>query len=533
MTFLKKTIFVSMFAASMAAVSCSASAKSLVYCSEASPSGFDPSLYTDGATYDASARSVYSRLVAFEHGSTKVMPGLAEAWDISDDGLTYTFHLRKGVKFQTTSYFKPTRDFNADDVVFSFDRQLNRNNPWHTYLPGSSYQYFESMNMPDLIRSIERLDDYTVKFTLNRPEAPFLADMAMDFASIVSKEYADRLQAAGRMADFNLKPVGTGPFAFVAYQKDAVIRYHAHPDYYLGKQPIDNLIFAITTDNSVRVQKLKAGECQIMSYPSPTDIESIKADPKLKVMEKVGLNIAYMAYNTTQPPFDKVEVRRALNMAINKKAIVDIVFAGAGEVAKNPLPPTMWGYNDKIKPDEYNPQKAKAMLDAAGVKNLEMKIWSMPVSRTYMPNGRRAAELMQSDLAKIGVKVSIVSMEWGEYLKVATAKDRDGAIILGWMDDNGDPDNFLAVLNTCTAIGTNNYAMWCYKPYDDLINKAKGISDVAERTKLYELAQVIFNEQAPWLVLANGKTMVPMSKKVTGFHVDPHGVRFDDVDIAQ
>lgn len=533
MPLLKKTVFISMVATFMAAFSPMALAKSLVYCSEASPSGFDPSLYTDGATYDASARSVYSRLVAFEHGSTNIIPGLATGWDISSDGLNYTFHLRKGVKFQTTGWFKPTRDFNADDVIFSFERQLKRDHPWYNYLPGASYQYFESMNMPNIIRSIEKIDDYTVKFVLNRPESPFLADMAMDFASIVSKEYADKLQSAGKMADLNLKPVGTGPFTFVAYQKDAVIRYRANPDYYYGKQPIDNLIFAITPDNSVRAQKLKAGECHVISYPAPVDLDGIRANPNLRVMEQVGLNVSYMAYNTTQPPFDRPEVRRALNMAVNRKAIADIVFAGTGEVAKNPLPPTIWGYNDKIRPDEYDPQKAKEMLDAAGVKNLDMKIWAMPVSRVYMPNGRRAAELIQSDLAKVGVKVSIISMEWGEYLRVATARDRDGAIILGWMDDNGDPDNFLAILNSCVAIGTNNYAIWCNKAYDELIKKAKITSNIAERTRFYEEAQVIFKEQAPWLLIAHGKTIIPMSKKVIGFHVDPHGVRFDDVDIEK
>lgn len=506
-------------------------AKTLVYCSEASPSGFDPGLYTDGASYDASSRTVYSRLVTFEHGTTKIEPDLAESWDISQDGLTYTFHLRKGVKFQTTRWFTPTRDFNADDVLFTFDRMRDKNHPWHNYLTGASWQYYEAMNMPKIIKTIEKLDDYTVRFTLSQVEAPFLADLAMDFASIVSKEYADKLAAEGKQAELNTRPVGTGPFAFVAYQNDSMIRYKAHPDYYRGKQKLDNLVFAITVDNSVRAQRLRSGECHVMSYPAPTDIAALKADPNINVMEEVGMNVGYMAYNTLQPPFDKAEVRRALNMAINKPAIVEAVFAGQGEVARNPLPPAIWGYNDAIKPDVYDPEKAKAMLEAAGVKNLEMKIWAMPASRTYMPNARRAAEMMQADLAKIGVKASIVTMEWGEYLKRGTDKNRDGAMMVGWMDDNGDPDNFLATLNNCAAIGTNNYANWCYKPYEDLIQQAKRVTDIGERTKLYEQAQVIFKEQAPWLLIAHGKTIMPMSKKVQNFYVDPHGVRFDDVDL--
>jgi len=505
--------------------------KTLVYCSEASPGGFDPGLYTDGASYDASARSVYSRLVGFEHGTTKIEPDLAESWDISPDGLTYTFHLRKGVKFQTTRWFTPTRDFNADDIMFTFDRMRDKNHPWHHYIPGASWQYYAAMNMPKIIKTIEKLDDYTVRFTLDQVEAPFLADLAMDFASVVSKEYADKLAAAGKQAELNNKPVGTGPFTFVAYQKDSMIRYKANPDYYRGKQKLDNLVFAITVDNSVRAQRLRSGECHVMSYPAPTDISGLKADPKINVMEEVGMNVGYMAYNTLQPPFDKAEVRRALNIAVNKPAIVEAVFAGLGEVAKNPLPPAIWGYNHAVKPDVYDPEKAKAMLEAAGVKNLEMKIWAMPASRTYMPNARRAAEMMQADLAKIGVKVSVVTMEWGEYLKRATARERDGAMIIGWLDDNGDPDNFLATLNNCAAIGTNNYANWCYKPYEDLIQQAKHVTDISARTKLYEQAQVIFKEQAPWMLIAHGKTLVPMSKRVKNFHVDPHGMRFDDVDL--
>ncbi|MHC5308042.1 ABC transporter substrate-binding protein [Bartonella sp. LJL80] len=534
MTVFKALCAATIVAGSMFSVANSASAKTLVYCSEASPEGFDPALYTGGTTNDAAAWTIYNRLVEFNPEKTGVIPGLAESWNISDDGLEYTFHLRKNVKFQTTSFFTPTRELNADDIIFTFDRARNPSNPWHNYMPGVSYQYFESMGLQGLIKDIVKVDDQTVKFVLNRPEAPFLANLAMAFISINSKEYADQLEKAGKQALFNQQPVGTGPFSFVAYQKDAIIRYKANADFYQGKPKIDNLVFAITTDPAVRTQKLKAGECHIIPYPAPADVKALKADPNLKVIERPGLNIAYMAYNTTQAPFDKVEVRQALNMAVNKKAIIDSIFDGGGLIAKNPIPPTMWGYNNNIEDDVYDPVKAKAMLEAAGVKDLQMKIWAMPVSRPYMPNARRTAELIQSDFAKVGVKAEIISMEWGEYLKAGKEKDRDGAIIMGWTGDNGDPDNFLGVLNSCTAIGTNNYASWCYQPFDDLISKAKIISDQADRAKLYEEAQVIFKQQAPWLTLDHSTVYMPMSKKVTGFVLYPvTGYRFGTVDIEE
>jgi dipeptide transport system substrate-binding protein len=508
--------------------------KTLVYCSEASPEGFDPGLYTGGQTFDAAAHTVYNRLVEFKRGTTELEPALAESWEISADGKEYTFKLRKGVKFQTTEYFTPTRELNADDVIFSFERQYKADNPWNKYVPGASWEYFSGMGLPDVLDKLEKIDDLTVKITLKRPEAPLLANLGMPFISIVSKEYADKLQADGKMELMNQQPLGTGPFTFVAYQTDAAIRYKANPDYWGGKQAIDDLVFAITTDAAVRAQKLKAGECHIMSYPNAADVAELKTDPNLTVSEQAGLNVAYLAYNTLIPPFDKVEVRKALNMAINRQAIVDAVFQGAATVAKNPIPPTMWSYNDAVEDDKYDPEAAKKMLEEAGVSGLKMKIWAMPVARPYMLNARRAAELMQSDLAKVGVEVEIVSYEWAEYLKLSSAKDRDGAAILGWTGDNGDPDNFLDTLLGCDAVGGNNRAQWCNKEFDDLVTKAKETPDVAERTKLYEQAQIVFKREAPWNTLDHSLAVVPMSKKVSGFAQSPLGdFVFEGVDIAE
>jgi dipeptide transport system substrate-binding protein len=511
-----------------------AEAKTLVYCSEGSPEGFDPALYTAGTTFNASSRPVYNRLTEFDRGTTNVIPGLAEKCDVSADGTEYTFHLRKGVKFQTTDFFTPTRDFNADDVIFTFERQWKKDNAWNQYTAGAAYEYFDGMSMPDLLKEIVKVDDSTVKFVLNRPEAPMLANLAMDFASIMSKEYADALDKDGKKEMLNQQPVGTGPFTFVAYQKDAVIRYKANPDYWGGKQAIDDLVFAITTDQSVRQQKLKAGECHVAPYPNPADIADLKADPNLQVMEQEGLNIGYFAYNTQQAPFDNVNVRKALNMAINKQAILDAVYQGSGAIAKNPIPPTMWSYNDDIKDDPYDPEAAKKMLEEAGVKDLSMKVWAMPVQRPYNPNARRMAELIQADFDKVGVKVEIVSYEWGEYLKLSKDVKRDGAVLLGWTGDNGDPDNFLAVLLGCDGVGNNNRAQWCNKEFDALIQKAKTLPNNDAREPLYRQAQEVFKKEAPWATIAHSVVFMPMSKKVKGYKMDPLGShRFDGVDIEE
>ncbi|MBT0778673.1 MULTISPECIES: ABC transporter substrate-binding protein [Paracoccus] len=511
-------------------------AKTFVYCSEGSPEGFDAAPYTAGTTFDASGHAVYNRLVQFKPGTTEIEPALAESWDVSEDGLEYTFHLRQGVKFHSNDKFTPSRDFNADDVIFTFERQASADHPWHEYIPGITYEYYSSMEMDKLIKSIEKVDDHTVKFTLNQPEAPFLANVAMPFVSIVSKEYADALDAAGTREDLNNAPIGTGPFKFVAYQKDAVIRYQKNADYWGEAPKIDDLVFAITPDASVRLQKLKAGECHLMPYPAPADLDEIRADPNLKLDEQPGLNVGYLAYNTTVAPFDNPQVRKALNMAMDKPALIDAVYQGNAEVAKNPIPPTMWSYNDAIEDDKYDPEAAKAMLEEAGVKDLTMEVWAMPVQRPYMPNARRTAEMIQSDFAKVGVKVEIVSYEWGEYLKKSMEEGRKGAVILGWTGDNGDPDNFLSVLLSCAAAtpGGANRAFWCNQEFSDLLAKAKATSDHDERVKLYEEAQVIFKREAPWATLAHSTQYVPMAKNVTGFVQSPLGdYVFDTVDLTE
>jgi len=504
------------------AFSAAGSAKTLVYCSEASPEGFNPSLYTSGTTFDASGRAVYNKLVEFERGTTKIVPGLAESWHASTDGLLYTFRLRRGVKFHTTKNFTPTRDFNADDVLYSFERQHDPNHPYHK-VSGGTYEYYQGMSMPSLIKDIVKIDDYTVQFVLNQPEAPFVANLAMDFASILSAEYADKMLAAGTPEKVDLEPVGTGPFQLVQYQKDAVIRYKANPDYWAGKAAIDNLIFAITPDASVRYEKLKAGECHVMPYPNPADVDAMKANPDINVLEQEGLNVGYLAFNVEHKPFDDKRVRQALNMAINKQAIIDAVFQGAGKAAKNPIPPTIWSYNDATKDYPYDPEAAKALLAEAGAAGLKTNIWAMPVQRPYNPNARRMAEIIQADWAKVGVDAEIVSFEWGEYLKRSKNGEHD-SVLLGWTGDNGDPDNFLYVLLGCDAAkdGTNR-ARWCYKPFNDLLIKAKQTSDIAERTKLYQDAQMIFKEEAPWVTIAHSVVFMPVRKEVVGYKIDPFG----------
>jgi dipeptide transport system substrate-binding protein len=498
-----------------------ATAKTLVYCSEGSPENFGPMLNTTGTTFSAN-RPVYSRLIDFKQGTTQTQPALAESWDVSPDGKVFTFHLRHGVKWHSNATFKPTRDFDADDVLFTFNRQGKEDNPYHK-ISGGSYDYYGDMGFTKLISSIDKVDPYTVRFTLNSPQAPFLADLAMDFTSIMSAEYADVLLKAGKPEQIDQVPIGTGPFSFVAYQRDATIRYRRFDEFWGPKAKLDALVFSINKDPAVRLAKLRANECQVMAYPLPQDLPGIKADPALTLMQLPGLNVGYLAFNNMKKPFDDKRVRQALNMAIDKKAIIDAVYGTAGQPAKNLIPPIMWSYNDSITDYPHDPAAAKKLLADAGYPDgFDTDLWAMPVQRPYNPDARRIAELMQSDLQKVGVRAKIVSYEWGEYRKRVQAGEHQMAE-LGWTGDNGDPDNFFTPLASCDAarIGGGSASKWCNKDFDALLAKAVTLSDQGERAKLYEQAQVIMHEEAPFFLIAHSVTFQPMRKEVTGYVMSP------------
>lgn len=497
-------------------------AKTFVYCSEGSPSTFNPQVATDGTTFNASSHPVYNRLIEFKQGSTEIEPALAEKWTISKDGLKYTFKLRKGVQFHSNEFFKPTRPFNADDVVYTFESQMNESHP--LAIKGANYEYFKGMEMDKLIKSIKKIDDMTVEFTLNHPEAPFLANMAMDFASILSKEYAEALVKSGKdLTTLGIQPIGTGPFVFKSYQKDTLIRYTANDKYFGGKPKIDNLVFAITPDANVRFQKLKVGECQFITDPSMQDLDNIAKSSNLKLMQREGMNVGYLALNTEKKPFNNVKVRQAIAHALNLKSYIKAIYMDRATVAKNPMPPTIWSYNKEIKDVPYDVEKAKNLLKEAGYPNgFETEMWTMPINRPYNPSGRKLGELMQADLAKVGIKVKLVTYDWPTYLEKARHGEHQ-MIQIGWTGDNGDPDNFLYLLG-CPAIKTgSNYARWCDKEFNNLIEKAKVITDKKQREDLYKKAQVIFKKETPWVPVAYAKVYRAMDKNVEGYQIHPFG----------
>ncbi|WP_046863298.1 ABC transporter substrate-binding protein [Microvirga massiliensis] len=510
-----------------------ATGKTLVFCSEGNPEALNPQIVSTTTGMNA-ARPMFNNLVEFPAGSTNIVPALAESWTISPDGLEYVFRLRRGVRFHSNSLFRPTRELNSEDVLFSLKRQWKSDHPYH-HVSGARYNYFQDLGMPDLLSSVDAPDPYTVRIRLSRPDAVFLADLAMPFNVIHSAEYADVLLKAGIPEKLDENPIGTGPFSFVDFTREVSIRYRAFPAYWGPSQAVDTLVFSITPNPAVRLTKLRSGECHVMAFPNPSDVSKIASDPDLQLLQQEGLNVGYLALNALKKPFDDPRVRRAINMAIDKQAIVQAVYQGAGVPAKNPIPPTLWSYNAEIVDYPYDVDAAQMLLAEAGhADGFETDLWFMPVSRPYNPNAKRVAEMIQADLSKVGIRLHLQTLEWSQYVATLQAGEPSMALF-GWTGDNGDPDNFLDTLLGCTAArpGGNNIAKWCDPEYDRLVKKAKETTARAERERLYRQAQEIFHREAPWVPIAHSVVFMAARKEVRNFRIDPLGRHiFDQVDFA-
>jgi ABC-type transport system substrate-binding protein len=325
--------------------------------------GLDPAYETDGNSFLV-CDNIYEALVFYKDEFTALEPGLASSWDISEDGKAYTFHLRKGVKFHDGT------PFNADAVVFSIGRMM-KDRKLKFYGQGCDIpkqerppEYWLSMEMDATIDSIEAVDEYTVIFKLKRVEAPFLANMGMDFADIISPTAFMK-----NPKEFLRNPVGTGPYKFVKWIRDDRIILERNKDYWdkSGGPYLDKVVFRAIPENPVRFLELKGGNIHICQFPNPAEVPLAEKDPNLKLISQPGMNIGYLSFNHTKEPWkSNIHVRRAIAYALNRKAIVDNIYQGMGQVAKNPIPPTMWGYNDEIQDHPYDPDLAKKELAEAG-----------------------------------------------------------------------------------------------------------------------------------------------------------------------
>lgn len=478
--------------------------------------GLDPITVTDGESFRVTD-NIFETLVKYKDTSTEVEPGLAESWEISPDGLTYTFKLRQGVKFHDGT------DFNADAVVFNFNRWMDKSNPLHNK---EGFEYYNDMfggykgDETHVIKSVEAVDPYTVKFTLNRPLAPFIQNLGMSPFAIASPK---ALQEMGP-EKFNEKPVGTGPFKFVEWKRNDSITLEKNPDYWKkGFPKLDKVVFKVIPENSARLTALTSGEIDLMEGLNPDDIQSVKENAELQLFERPAMNVGYVGFNVEKKPLDNVKVREAIAYAINKPALIEAFYAGLATPAVNPMPPSIWGHNNNIKDREYNLEKAKQLLAEAGYPNgFKIKFWAMPVPRPYMPEGVKVAEAIQQDLKKIGIEAEIVTMEWATYLDKTKAGEQE-MFMLGWNGDNGDPDNFLATLLDKNNIGGNNRSRWANEEAHQLLMKAQSANSKEEREKLYLQVQEIIFKEVPMVPIAHSISPLAGKANIAGYIPHPTG----------
>ncbi|PKM20681.1 MAG: ABC transporter substrate-binding protein [Gammaproteobacteria bacterium HGW-Gammaproteobacteria-15] len=495
----------------------------LVYCSEGSPESFNPQLVTSGTTIDAISQQLYDRLLDIDPQSGELKPLLATQWQVNDNGTVYEFTLRPDVQFHQTEYFSPSRAFNSEDVVFTFNRIMEKNHPFH-YQGGGNYPFFQSVDWANLVERVVATSNNTVRFELSRPDSSFLSNLATDFAAILSAEYGAAVLEQGQPGRIDSHPVGTGPFRFKEYQKDVLIRYYRHKTYWRELAKPEQLVFDIVPNNARRMAKLFTHECDVVAFPRVAELGLISQRPDVDVQESTSMNVGFWAFNTAKPPFDNAKVRLALAMAINREAILQAVYFGYATAANSVLPPTSWAYNAELPQLPFDQTQAKALLAEAGYANgFSMDIWAMPVQRLYNPNALKMAEMMQADLAQIGVRATIVSYEWNSFRRKLSNNEHD-SVLIGWSADNADPDNFFRPLLSCSAAQTGtNRANWCDANFDRLISQALLTSDQKQRRSYYMAAQQYLAEQMPLLSIAHSQRFQALNSDISGIDINPYG----------
>jgi len=499
-----------------------------VFCNSGDASRIDPADYTDGQTA-VRAEQIFETLVEFEGATTNVRPALAEKWETSADGKTWTFFLRKNVKFHDGT------PFNADAVIWNFARQWDDKHPYHTkeYAANEWTYWHDTLGFGfksekgALVQDISKVDDSTVKMVLSDASGPFLINIAIFSNGIASPASFDKFKI-----DAFKNPVGTGPFKFVEWVKDDRMVLEKNKDWWGGANTvaIDRLVFRVIKDNSARYLAVKAGDCNGMGEgANPDDAVAAAKDPNLQVLARPPFNVGYFAMNQAVKPLDNLKVRQAIAWAINKKAIVDALYGGNGVMATQFLPQSLWGYNTDIKQTCCDAAKATALLKEAGLeKGFTIDFWYMPVSRPYFPDPKAIAGAIAADLAKVGITTNLKTQDWAQY-RVDARDGKYAMWLLGWTGDNGDPDNFLSTffLDVPPGAGAGTKCCGYYnKDLNDLLIKAARLADVKAREPLYKQAATLIDADMSRIPIAHSTVPLIFSKKVSGYVPNATGTEF-------
>ncbi len=493
-----------------------------VYCVNDVLNTFNPQMARSGVTIDTLAAQLYDRLLDVDPYTYRLMPELAQRWEVLDNGSTYRFYLRRDVPFQRTAWFSPTRNMNADDVIFSFQRMLDEKHPYHD-VNGGEYPYFDSLQFADSVQSIRKLGEYSVEIRLNSPDASFLWHLATHYAPILSAEYAQRLAKEDKKELLDREPVGTGPYLLNEYRNGQYIRLTRNDDYWRGLPRMQQVVVDLGSGGTGRLSKLLTGECDVLAYPAASQLTILRNDPRLRLSLRPGMNVAYLAFNVRKPPLDDRRVREAIALAINNDRLMQSIYYGTAETAASILPRASWAYDNESQITEYNPQKARQILQDLGLTNLNLRLWVPSASQSYNPSPLKTAELIQADLAQIGVTVTIVPVE-GRFQEARLMELNHDLTLAGWATDSNDPDSFFRPLLSCAAIRSqSNYAHWCDPTFDEVLQNALSSQQLSKRIDYYQQAQRILAEQLPVLPLASSLRLLAYRYDMKGLVLSPFG----------
>ena len=461
------------------------------------PPHLDPAIATATSEYDV-LHQMFDTLVRFD-ANLKILPGLATSWSVSSDGLTYTFHLREGVKFQDGT------PLNAEAVKWSLDRART--------LPNGAFK-----NDLAAIDTVSAVDHSTVTIHLKHPYSPLLLDLTGAAGMIVSPTAA----AKGEQ-QFDNNPVGSGPYSFVSRTRQDNITLKANPDYWGGAPKVAELIFRPFPDGSVRLANLQSGAAQLINPLEPKDVATVKKDPKLEVSSTATVGWRIIVLNTKKPPFNDVRVRQAFSLMIDRQTLSKVVFLGTEEPAGGPFPPGTGAYDPSEAAPSQDIAKAKALLQQAGVPHLSFTL--LTIARS--PENEET-QVIQAMAAQAGVTIKIDPVEVGQYLQRTTSGNYQ-AVTMQW---SGQPDPDTNIYSFFVTDGYWNWSGYSNTQVDALLTKAREVSPMSERRTLYTQALAQINKDAPVIWLTHQRRLLGLDANLTGITVLPDGVpRLQDLSV--
>jgi len=504
------------------------------------PKVFDPFFATDGETFRVT-RQMHQGLLGVKEGSADVQPELAESWTPSEDGLTWTFKLKQGVKFSDGE------PFNAAAVCANFDRMYNQKGAAQTAAEYWSYLFGTFSDKPEtsLFKSCKAQDDATAVIDITRATSSFPTVLSLDSFSMQSPKAmtagdANNVTAKGEgfaYPPYAMAPVGIGPYKLDRYDEaNKTVTLVANDAFYGEKAATPKITFKIIPDESTRRQELQAGSIDGYDLPNPVDWKGLK-DEGNKVEVRPAFNILYMGLNPKKnPQLKDLKVRQAIYYALNREQMVKTQLPEGAKVASQFMPDTVSGYNPDLQPYPYDPEKAKSLLKEAGAEGMTLQFaFPTDVTRPYMPNPQKIHDAFRKDLEAVGIKVDVVSKPWNGGYTDGTNNGAYDAWLIGWTGDYNAADNFVGTF--FSNLQENDFQTsvlpWGKTLSDDL-KKADAIVDQAQREAAYKtINKQIAEEYLPGLPISHSPPALVTSANVEGLVASPLTAEmFDSVTVS-